>query len=470
MMREEISMTNDSTRAPSWRGAIGDSTYRTTTLRLMPVLIAFYILAYIGRSNLGYAALTMNADLGISDAAFGLIAGIFFIAYFLFEVPSNILLDKFGARKWIARILITWGLVIVATAFVQNIEQLYVARFLLGVAEAGFFPGVILYLSRWFLGRDAAKAVAIFMLAIPISYMIGAPISGLILDHVTWLDMPSWRWIFILEGVPSIIGGIVCFFVLPDHPRDVKWLSTEQKSWLQSSLDAEAALKPAQSRGYLSRETLLNPKIWALIVVYFAIEMGEYGLGFWTPLIIHRLGETFSATSVGLLTAATYVLGAVAMVLWGRSSDKRRERRWHTIAPTLLCAVALATIGFFAHSMLAVAFLAMIISTVYALFGPFWSLQTYFLSGATAVVGIAMINSFGNLAGFASPYLIGAMSDWTGDQYAGFYVIAVLMVIASAILAKSVRNEKLRAQEDLAQAHATTQLISRPSAGSVEQA
>ncbi|MDV3123532.1 MFS transporter [Mycobacterium sp. 21AC1] len=424
------------------------------TRHLMPLLIVFYVLAYLGRSNLGYAALTMNADLGVSDAAFGLVAGIFFVAYFFFEVPSNILLDRFGARKWIARILVTWGIVIVCTGFVQNIEQLYVARFLLGIAEAGFFPGVILYLSRWYLGRDAAKAAAMFMLAIPISYMIGAPISGWIIDNASWLGMPSWRWIFILEGIPSVIGGLVCFFVLPDRIRDVKWLNDPQKEWLETALAAEAALKPAKSEKYLSRNTILNPKIWTLIVIYFAIEMGEYGLGFWTPLIIQRIGDGRSATDVGLLTAGTYVLGAVAMVLWSRSSDRHRERRWHTIGPAVLCAAALVTIGYFADSFVAVVFLAVIIASVYALLGPFWSLQSYFLTGATAVVGIAMINSFGNLAGFVSPFLIGVMSDWTGDQYAGFYVIAALMLAAVVLLAASVKNEQLRAMEDQALADA----------------
>jgi len=196
-------MVTTTTASPTWRGSVGDSAYHKVTRHLMPLLIVFYILAYIGRSNLGYAAITMNADLGISDAAFGLVAGIFFIGYFIFEVPSNILLDKFGARVWIARILVTWGIVIVCTGFVQNVPQLYVARFLLGLAEAGFFPGVILYLSRWYPGRDAAKSVAMFMLAIPISYMIGAPISGWIIDHVNWLGLPSWRWLFILESAVS---------------------------------------------------------------------------------------------------------------------------------------------------------------------------------------------------------------------------------------------------------------------------
>lgn len=440
--------------AASWRGEVGDRAYKKVTRHLMPTLIVFYILAYIGRSNLGYAALTMNVDLGISDAVFGLVAGVFFLGYFVFEVPSNILLDKFGARIWIARILVTWGIIIVATSFVQNVPQLFAARFLLGLAEAGFFPGVILYLSRWYLGRDAAKAVSMFMLAIPFSYMIGAPISGWIVDNVNWLGMPSWRWIFILEGIPSMIGGIACFFVLPNAVKDVHWLDAEEKNWLTTTLATEASLKPVKTKKHLSKEAFLNPKVWALIVVYFAIEMGEYGLGFWTPLIIERIGKTLSATAVGGLTAATYVLGAVAMVWWGRRSDHHRERLWHNVIPAVLCAAALVGIGFFAESMVALVFLAVIIATVYALFGPFWSLQSYFLTGASAAVGIALINSFGNLAGFASPYLIGAMSEATGNKFAGFYVIAGLMLVAVVVLFASVNNAKLREQEDRAVAGA----------------
>jgi ACS family tartrate transporter-like MFS transporter len=423
-------------------------------MRLMPVLIIFYILAYVGRSNLGYAALTMNVDLGITDTVFGLLAGIFFLGYVIFEVPSNILMDKFGARIWIARILITWGIIIVLTGFVQNVPQLFAARLLLGLAEAGFFPGAILYLSRWYLGRDAAKAVSMFMLAIPFSYMIGAPISGWIVENIFWFGIPSWRWIFILEGIPSIIGGIACLFVLPNAIKDVKWLDPVEKNWLQTSLDVEARLKPVKSKKHLSKEAFLNPAVWILILVYFACQMGEYGLGFWTPQIIDRIGENLTPTQVGWLTAATYVLGAVTMVLWGRSSDKRRERRWHNIIPFVACAIVMVFIGQFAESMIAILFLALIVGAVYAMFGPFWSLQTYYLTGATAAVGIALINSFGNVAGFASPYLIGAMADATGDQFAGFYVIAVIMLAAAVVLFFSVNNKKLRAQEDKAKIEA----------------
>lgn len=442
------------TAPATWRGEVGDRAYKKITGRLMPWLILFYILAYIGRSNLSYAAITMNVDLGITDAIFGLVAGMFFIGYVVFEVPSNILLDKFGARIWIARILITWGIVIVLTGFVQNVPQLLVARLLLGLAEAGFFPGVILYLSRWYLGRDAAKAISIFMLAIPFSYMIGAPISGWIVDNVHWMGIPSWRWIFILEGIPSIIGGIACLFVLPNAAKDVKWLQPDEKRWLTTSLETEASLKPVATKKHLSIKSFFNPVVWTLIVIYFAVQMGEYGLGFWTPIIIDRIGENLSATSVGLLTAAVYVAGAVTMVLWGRSSDKHRERRWHNIIPMLVAAAALVTIGFFAESMIAIVFLAVIIAAVYALFGPFWSLQTYYLSGAAAAIGIALINSFGNVAGFVSPYVIGLMSDVTGNQFAGFYVIAFFMLVACVVLFVSVNNDKLREQEDKAKAEA----------------
>lgn len=437
----------------SWRGEIGDRVYLKVTRKLIPILVVFYILAYIGRSNLGYAALTMNADLGITDAMYGTIAGIFFLGYFIFEVPSNILLDKFGARVWIARILITWGIIIVATGFVQSVTQLYIARLLLGLAEAGFFPGVILYLSRWYLGRDAAKSVALFMLAIPFSYMIGAPLSGLIVDHVHWFDVPSWRWIFILEGIPSIIGGFFCLKFLPSKVRDVDWLDDTEKNWLEGALKAEAALKPVSTKSHFSREAFFNAKVWILILVYFAVEMGEYGLGFWTPLIIDRIGVNLSATSVGFLTAGTYVLGAVVMVWWGNRSDRLRERRWHNVIPLLLCATALVGIGMVAHSMLAVVFLGIIIATVYAIFGPFWSLQSYYLTGASAAIGIAMINSFGNLAGFVSPTLIGWASDVTGYEFAGFIGIAVMMVIAAVIVTIAVKNEELRATEDKAMAN-----------------
>jgi ACS family tartrate transporter-like MFS transporter len=431
----------------SWRGPIGDSAFKKCRKHILPLLIIFYILAYIGRSNLGYASLTMNEELGITAAAYGLVAGIFFIGYFIFEVPSNIIMDKVGARKWIARILISWGIIVVIMGGLQNVTQLYILRFLLGVAEAGFFPGVILYLSRWFLGRDSAKAISMFMLAIPISYMIGAPLSGAISDNVFWLGLSSWRWIFILEGIPSIIGGIVCLKILPDKPDSVSWLTDEEKTWLDASLKEEAARKPVQAKKYFSKEAFFNARMWLLLVVYFAVELGEYGLGFWTPLIINDLGAGLSATTVGFLTALTYVFGAVALYWNGNHSDKVRERKWHCVVPLLLCAVAMSTIGNLTGSMWAVVMLAIIIASVYALFGPFWSLTDYYLTGPAAAVGIAMVNSFGNLAGFVSPTLIGVMKESTGQDFSGFYIIGICMVVAAVLIAVFVKNKELRAVE-----------------------
>lgn len=261
--------------------------------------------------------------------------------------------------------------------------------------------------------------------------------------------------------------------MLPNAVKDVKWLNDEEKTWLKTSLETEARLKPVQAKKHLSKEAFLNPAVWILILIYFACQMGEYGLGFWTPLIIDRIGENLSATEVGLLTAATYVLGAVTMVWWGRRSDKMRERKWHNIIPFVVCAVMMVIIGSFAHSMIALVFLALIIGSVYAMFGPFWSLQTYYLTGATAAVGIALINSFGNVAGFASPYLIGAMSEATGNQFAGFYVIAGIMLVAAVILFFAVNNQKLRAQEDQAKADADrlmAQILESDAAGPSEPA
>ncbi len=435
------------TKQASWRGPVGDSTYKKCAKHLLPLLIIFYVLAYIGRSNLGYAALTMNEELGITAAAYGLVAGIFFIGYFVFEVPSNIIMDKVGARKWIARILISWGIIVMLMSTIQNIWALYIFRFLVGVAEAGFFPGVVLYLSRWFLGRDSAKVIAMFMLAIPVSYMIGAPLSGYISDNIDWFGLSSWRWIFLIEGLPSIIGGIVCLKVLPDRPADVSWLDDAEKKWLANGLAAEAARKPVQAKKYFSKEAFFNYRMWILLVVYFAVELGEYGLGFWTPLIIDDLGD-LSAAMVGWLTAATYILGAVSMVWWSHRSDRLRERKWHCVIPLVLCAVAMATIGNLSGSYLSVIMLAIIIACVYALFGPFWSLTDYYLTGPAAAVGIAMVNSFGNLAGFVSPTLIGVMKEQTGQDFAGFIVIGVIMIIAAVLIMVFVKNDELRRMED----------------------
>ncbi|MFZ7943847.1 MFS transporter [Neobacillus sp. 19] len=416
------------------RQTIESATVKKVFTRLLPYLILLYIAAYISRANLGYAALGMNDDLGITARQFGLIAGIFFIGYFIFEVPSNMLLQKFGARIWIARILITWGIVAMITGFAQSVTHLYILRFLLGVAEAGFFPGVLLYLTYWFQDKDKAKAVSLFMVAIPMSYMIGAPLSGWILDHIHWLDFASWRWMFIIEGAPSVILGITTLFILPNGPKNVKWLTEEEKNWLSTTLEKENANKVKGTKGHLTKDILANKQLWALVLIYFAIEMGEYGLGYWGPQVIDKMSGHFSNTQVGLITAATYILGAIVMVYWGAHSDKTLERRNHIILPMIVCAVSIVAIGYVTNTLMSVVMLAVIIAATYALFGPFWALPSAFLTGTSAAVGLALINSFGNLAGFVSPFVIGAVAESTGNILNGFYAIAIFMVLSIVVI------------------------------------
>ncbi|EGO62614.1 MFS transporter [Acetonema longum] len=424
----------------------GEKLSRKILVHLIPYLMFLYILAYIGRINFGYAALKMNADLGITDAQFGLIAGIFFIAYFIFEVPSNIILDKVGARKWIGRILFSWGLVAMATGLAQNVTHLYLARFILGAAEAGFFPGVILYLTFWLPQKERAKAVSMFMLGIPVSYFLGGPLSGAILDNIHWLGIDSWRWVFFLEGFPSVIFGFVVFFTLADGPKEVKWLSAAEKKWLINTLEEENKGKVTGKR-HLSKETLLNKDIWLLAFVYFTIEIAEYAITFWSPILIERLSSFTSTTSIGWVNGSIYILGAATMILWGRRSDKKLERRWHTVAPMICCSASLLLLTFFSHSMFSVLWMAVIIASVYAVFGPFWSLPSMVLAGPSAAVGIAIINSCGNLAGFVSPNVIGLASEATGSVEKGFMIIAIFMTIATLFIITKLDPKKYSIKE-----------------------
>lgn len=358
------------------------------TRRLIPYLFILYVVAFLDRVNLGYAALKMNADLSLSDAVFGLAAGIFFIGYFIFEVPSNLLLHRLGARVWIARILVSWGIIAMLTAFVQNAGQLYLARFLLGVAEAGFFPGVILYLTYWLPMREQARAVALFMTAVAVSNLIGAPLSTWILDHVHALGLSGWRWLFILEGLPAVILGVATLYVLADRPQQAKWLTEEEKAWLEQEL----ARDHQSSRMASLREGLAAPKVWYFALLYFLAVMGLYGTGFWLPTIIKGMLESYVAkptnTQVGLLLVIPYAAAVIAMVYWGRRSDRLGERRLHTAL-----ALALAGVGMFLAGLLfqngILSFLAIVLSVmgIYGVFGPFWSFVNLFLTGTAAAAG-----------------------------------------------------------------------------------
>jgi ACS family tartrate transporter-like MFS transporter len=418
---------------------------RKAMIRLVPFLGLLYLLNYLDRVNVGFAALTMNADLGISAAAYGLGAGLFFVGYFFFEVPSNVILHRVGARIWIARIMVTWGIVASATAFIQGEVSFYIVRVLLGVAEAGFFPGIILYLTYWFPRRQRAKIVALFFLAVPLSSVIGSPISALLIqngDGVLGFEA-GWRFMFFAEGLPSILLGVAVLFLLPNRPRNAKWLTPEQRTALQSTIDAEDAREVGQEVS--TRSALTNPRVLALSAVYFGIVFGLYVLAFFLPQVIkgfqQQFQTTFSVVEIGLVTAIPYAFAAVAMVLWARHSDRTGERAGHVAIAAFTGAVAIAAALYLNSPQLVMVAVTICAIGVFAAIPVFWQLPNAFLVGVGAAAGIGMINSFGNLAGFAGPYLAGWLQDLTGSFRAGMWAVAAFMTIAG-LIALSFRNKE----------------------------
>jgi D-galactonate transporter len=407
------------------------STIRAISWRLIPFLVLAYFLAYLDRVNLGFAALTMNAELKFSPLVFSWGAGIFFIGYFLFEVPSNIALEKFGASRWIARIMVTWGIISALMALVTGPMSFYGLRFLLGVAEAGFFPGIILYLTYWYPAEYRARFLAAFAVAVPVSTVIGAPASGLLLGLDGALGLKGWQWLFVIEGIPSIALGLISWFYLTDRPSRADWLSAEQKAWLSSRLDGELAARQAVYRHTLW-QALGSAKVLTLSAVYFGFVAALYGMQFWLPQIVKAFG--FSNAQTGFVTAVPYLFGAVAMVFWARHSDASRERVWHVGLPLLLTAVGLGVSGFSENPIvMMIALIAAAIGT-FCTFAVFWTLPTAWLSGTAAAGGIALINSIGNLAGFGGPYLIGWIKDTTGSTAIGLLVLAVLPLLAACLV------------------------------------
>ncbi len=346
----------------------------------------------------------MNADLGITKAQFGLAAGLFSIGYFLFEVPSNMLMRKVGARKWIARILFSWGAVAVLTGFVHDFTQLAIARTVLGIAEAGFFPCVLLYLTLWFPERERARVVAQFMIALPVATLIAGPLSGMILDHVHWFGVESWRWVFILEGIPAVMLGFVTLFVLVDGPHKAKWLTRDEADWLTETIDAENRAKAAAHGQVSFLRSLAGIRTLSLSFIYYSKSVAIYVLAFFTPSIVAGLGDKLSNTSVGFITALPYAAAAIFMVWWARHSDRNGERRWHVGIPLLAAAAGLVSMVFVQDSLwFSVILLVVITVAVYATYGPFWALPSLFLTGPAAAVGLASINSLANLGGFVGP-------------------------------------------------------------------
>ncbi|MHA3053638.1 MFS transporter [Acinetobacter sp. ANC 4640] len=403
---------------------------RKITWRIVPFIMLLYLIAYIDRVNIGFAALTMKQDLGFSASVLGFGAGIFFVGYFLFEVPSNIILHKVGARLWIARVMLTWGLIAGGMAFVHSSTSFYTIRFLLGVAEAGFFPGIILYLSYWFPARYRASVIALFMAAAPLATAIGSPISAALLEMHGFMNLAGWQWMFLIEAVPALILGVVVFFYMTDRPEKAKWLAADEKEWLIQTMQQEHQQKQNHEHHSIIRG-LTNPKVLALACVYFGTSAGLYTLGIWAPQIIKELGV--SAMTVGLLNAIPPILSVIAMILWSRHSDRTGERTWH-VALACLIAVAGLVIAAQTHNALGlIAALSIVNIGISCSKPPLWSMPTMFLSGTAAATGIATINSIGNLGGFVGPAMIGWIKDQTGSFNGGLYFIAGLLVISTVL-------------------------------------
>ena len=417
-------------------------TIRKITWRLVPFLMLLYFVAFLDRINIGFAALTMNKDVGLTPQAFGLGAGIFFLGYFLFEVPSTVILHNVGARFWIGRVMITWGLVSVAMAFTRGPISFCILRFLLGLAEAGFFPGIILYLSYWFPANHRSAVTALFMTAAPIAGFIGSPISGALMQLDGVLGLRGWQWLFLLEGIPALVLAFVTFRFLTDRPANAAWLSVDERDWLSSVIQQEQTVIK-DSHSHSAWRALANWKVLALSLAYFGTSTGLYTIGFWAPLMIKGLG--FSLFHVGLLIAIPNLIAIVGMVLWSRNSDRTGERYWHAALACLIGAIGMAVAARAGSSaFLAIAGLSLTAFGVSAAKPPLWCLPTTFFVGTAAAASIGLINSLGTLGGFVGPYMIGSTNGPSGNFTRGLYLVGGTLVVSAVttVLMRLVVNRQ----------------------------
>jgi sugar phosphate permease len=423
--------------------SIEAGTIRKVRTRILPFLFLLYIICFLDRINISFAALTMNKELAITSQQFGLLSGIFFFGYFLFEVPSNLLLHRIGARIWIARILITWGIVAMLTGFVHNVHQLYVMRFLLGLAEAGYYPGVVLYLTYWFRRRERAQAIALVLTGLPVASILGAPVSGLILDHVHWLGVSSWRWLLILEGVPAVVFGVFTYFLLPSRPAEAKFLALDQKDWIIAELAREHEETLGEHLISVAK-TFTHLRVLHLASIQFTFVIGTYSLSFWMPQVIKSLSSHYSNTMVGFLAVLPQLVGLAGMVLVSRSSDQRLERRYHAAIPALAGGIGWLLLGTTTSPVVSMLLLSLVAAGTYSLVGPFFSLPSEFLTGYAAACGIAIINSVGNLGGFAGPYAVGLIKDKTGSLHWGFAFVGISMLVSAIFLVLLPKTARVR--------------------------
>ena len=422
-------------RSAALEPLVEGSAIRKLQTRIIPFVFILFVIAFIDRINIGFAALTMNRELALSSQQYGLLSGIFFWGYFIFEIPSNLLLQKIGARIWIARILLSWGIVAMLTGFVQNAFHLYVLRFLLGLAEAGYFPGILLYLTYWFRQRQLAHNFALFLAAVPVANIFGAPLSGVILDHVHWLGVSSWRWLLILEGIPAMVGGVLTYFFLPARPAEASFLTPEEKSWITTELAAEERQKLAK-RKISVLETLASKRVWHLTAIYFPGTVGMYAMTFWMPQLIKDISSKYSNTYVGVLVMIPYVVALAAMILVGKNSDKRLERRYHAAVPLIIGATAfvLLAVAQTRSVFLSVVLWCFAVSGIECSWSPIWSLPNEFLTGFSTAAGIALINSIGNLGGFFGPYAMGAAMKMTGSFRGGLLIAGGSWLVSAVLL------------------------------------
>jgi MFS transporter, ACS family, tartrate transporter len=411
--------------------SIEQRTIRKVSWRLLPLIIIIYFVAYIDRTNVGFAALTMNKALGLSAYVFGWGAGIFFLGYFLFEVPSNVILEKTGARIWIARIMITWGIISGAMAFATGPASFLTLRFLLGVAEAGFFPGMILYFTFWFPKAYRARVISALFIAVPGSNALAAVISGAILEMDGILGFAGWQWMFIIEAVPAVLLAFAVLAMMTDRPALATWLAPEEKEWLETQLADER--RRIESAEHLNLwRALMDSRVLALSAIYFTIVTATYGITFFLPQIVKGIG--LSNMMTGLVTAIPYTIGTIGMLLWGASSDRHDERRWHFCVAAVLAAAGLVGAGMFGSSFLALAFMSVATIGLYGSKPAFWPMPSVFLTGTAAAGGIAMVNSIGNLGGYVGPFVVGWIKDSTGSFESGLYFLAAC-ALASAVIA-----------------------------------
>jgi sugar phosphate permease len=405
---------------------------RRIAVRLLPFLFVLYIVAFLDRMNVSAAALQMPGDLGLSERAIGLGAGVFFLGYLLLQIPGALIAEHWSARRWIACIMVFWGMLTVWMAFIHTARELYIVRFLVGAAEAGFFPAVVVYLTHWFQAADRAKAVAVFYAAMPLSFVVGTPLAGLLLG-LSWLGLRGWRWLFILEGIPAVLLGLITLFYLTDWPQQAKWLRTDEREWITAQLNREKNAKQ-KVRAYSVWHALRHPDVILLTACYFFALTGNYGISFWLPVMLKRSSGQ-SDLNVTLLASLPYLVGFITQQINGWHSDRSRERRWHAVIPVLLSGLALfLAISAGAHLALSIVFLTAVGGAYYAFHPAFWAVPTEFLSESAAAASIGFINSIGNLGGFLGPLIMGYLVSRTHSFTAGLWYLVGSFVLSGILM------------------------------------